>query len=297
VTYLLTNGAPIVRTYSVAAKSRRTIYVDAEQGLGAVSTSAIVRSTNAAVPIVVERAMWWPDGNWIEAHDSAGATVTSSRWALAEGEVGGTRSTLTYVLVANTSPTAGQVQVTVYYEDQGPSQSATYNIAGQSRFNVDMAGAFPQTEGRRFSVLIEGLGGTPPQLVVERAMYSNAGSTVWAAGTNALATPLFANNTFTVTGSGIFPKVLVVDEGSQIQIFNQDPAVIPTDDCQSGGHDISDDPHPGHGDSPEFGGGLRFFGDTRTTANLVTVGSFGIHDHCNGADQKYKARVIVRAAP
>jgi hypothetical protein len=297
ITYLLTNAAPITRIYEVAGNSRRTVYVDAEPGLTSVSTSAIVRSMNPAVPIVVERAMWWPDGNWIEAHDSAGATVTSSRWALAEGEVGGTRSTLTYVLIANTSATAGQVQVTVHYEDQGPSQSNTYTLAGQSRFNVDMATAFPQSEGRRFSVLVEGLGATPPQLVVERAMYSNAGSTVWAAGTNALATPLFANNTFTVTASGIFPKVLVVDEGSQIRITNLDPAAPATIDCSQGGHDISDDPHPTHGDYPDFGVGRLDFGQSRLTNNLVDPGSFGVHDHCNGSDLKWKARVIVRAAP
>jgi hypothetical protein len=294
ITYLLEGGAPIVRQYPLAANSRRTVYVDAEPGLGAVSTSAIVRSLDAAVPIVVERAMWWPDGNWIEAHDSAGATVTSSRWALAEGEVGGTRATLTYVLVANTSATAGQVKVTVFYEDEGPTQEVIYSVAGQSRFNVDMASAFPFTEGRRFSVLVEGLGTPAPQLVVERAMYSNAGTTVWAAGTNALGTPLFADNSFTVTASGIFPKVVVVDEGSQIRITNLDPNAPPTIDCSQGGHDISDDPHPTHGDYPEFGVGRLDFGEFRVTQNLVDPGSFGVHDHCHGSDQKFKARVIVR---
>ena len=33
-----------------------------------------------------------PDGNWTEAHNSAGALVTSPRWALAEGEFGGARA-------------------------------------------------------------------------------------------------------------------------------------------------------------------------------------------------------------
>jgi hypothetical protein len=294
ITYLLTDGAPIVHTYDLLANSRRTVYVDNEPGLANVATSAIVRSTTA-VPIVVERAMWWPDGNWIEAHDSAGATVTSSRWALAEGEVGGTRSWLTYVLLANTSATDGQVKVSVFYEDQGPSQVATYTVPARSRFNVDMAGNFPLTEGRRFSVLIEGQGATPPQLVVERAMYSNAGSTVWAAGTNALATPLFADNTFTVTANGVYPKVLVVDEGSRIQITNLDPNSPPTDDCEFGGHDLSDDPHPGHGESPEFHGGVLAFGESRLTSNLVTIGTFGVHDHCHGMDPRWLAKVIVRA--
>ena len=47
-----------------------------------------VRSTNA-VPIIVERAMWWPQPNWYEAHNAPGTTVTGTRWALAGGEVGG----------------------------------------------------------------------------------------------------------------------------------------------------------------------------------------------------------------
>ncbi len=36
--------------------------------------------------------------------------------------------------------------------------------------------------------LVESLGATPAPIVVERAIYTNAGGRVWAAGTNALAT-------------------------------------------------------------------------------------------------------------
>jgi len=49
---------------------------------------------------------------------------------------------------------------------------------------------FPSSAGRRFGVLVESLGTTPAQLVVERAMYSDAAGVKWAAGTNALATKL-----------------------------------------------------------------------------------------------------------
>ena len=79
----------MVRQYPLAGNSRRTVWVDSDPQLANVSTSAIVRSLDPGVPIVVERAMWWPGSGWTEAHDSAGAVVTSSRWALAEGEVGG----------------------------------------------------------------------------------------------------------------------------------------------------------------------------------------------------------------
>jgi hypothetical protein len=298
VTYLLSGGTQVVRQYGLAAQSRRTIYVDSEPGLANVACSAIVRSLNAAVPIVVERAMWWPDGNWTEAHNSSGAIVTSPTWALADGEVGGTRANQTFVLIANTSPFTATVRVRAFFEDQGEPLDRTYGILPNSRFNVDYSNTIAQ--GRRFSVLIEGAGPTPsqvPQLVVERAMYSNSGTAIWAAGTDALGTPIFPDATFTVTPNGLFPKVLVVDDGVRVTIVNRDPDQADTVDCVPGGHDISDDPHPTHGDNPEFGSGRLTLNQSRQTQNLVTPGAFGVHDHCHGADDRFRGRVIVRFVP
>jgi hypothetical protein len=280
------------------AQSRRTIYVDSEPGLANVATSAIVRSLSAAVPIVVERSMWWPDGNWTEAHNSAGAIVTSPTWALADGEVGGTFANQTFVLIANTSAFTATVRVRAFFEDQGEALDRTYAIPANSRFNVDYSNTIAQ--GRRFSVLVEGAGPTPsqePQLVVERAMYSNSGTAVWAAGTDALGTPIFPPATFIVTPSGLFPKVLVVDDGTRVTVTNQNPVSTPNSDCPAGGHDISDDPHPTHGDNPDFGSGRLDFGQSRLTANLVTPGAFGVHDHCTFPDARFFGRVIVRSTP
>ena len=47
---------------------------------------------------------------WNEAHNSPGATTTGTRWALAEGEVGGPHGAETYILIANTSATCGQAR-------------------------------------------------------------------------------------------------------------------------------------------------------------------------------------------
>ncbi|MBP1776565.1 MAG: hypothetical protein H6Q86_2575, partial [candidate division NC10 bacterium] len=56
---------------------------------------------------------------------------------------------------------------------------------------LDFAAAVPAGAHRRYGVLIESLGTTPAQIVVERAMYSNdTAGVVWAAGTNAVATKL-----------------------------------------------------------------------------------------------------------
>ena len=64
--YLLSTGVTVTKSYSVAPSSRRTIYVDAEQFPGGqllanAALSTVLTSTNS-VPIVVERAMWWPGG-------------------------------------------------------------------------------------------------------------------------------------------------------------------------------------------------------------------------------------------
>jgi hypothetical protein len=191
ITYLLSGGTQVVRQYGLAAQSRRTVYVDTEPGLANVATSAIVRSLNAAVPIVVERAMWWPGGvagPWYEGHNSPGATTTGTVWALAEGEVGGSNGASTYILVANTGTSAASIRVTVYIEGGGTAVR-TFTVPASSRFNVDVATVFGSTVANaRMGALVESLGASPAPIVVERAIYSNAGGRVWAAGTNALAT-------------------------------------------------------------------------------------------------------------
>jgi len=49
----------------------------------------------------------------------------------------------------------------------------------------------PAGAHRRYGVLIESVGTTRAQIVVERAMYANdSAGVVWAAGTNAVATKL-----------------------------------------------------------------------------------------------------------
>jgi hypothetical protein len=138
--------------------------------------------------------MWWPSpaltpNYWTEAHNSPGATQTGSRWALAEGEVGGSQGAETYFLVANTSASAGTARVTLYFED-GSAAEKTVALLPRSRNSVSVSGEFPAAAGRRFGAIIESLGTVPAQIVVERAMYTSPGGVVWAAGTNALATRL-----------------------------------------------------------------------------------------------------------
>jgi hypothetical protein len=151
--------------------------------------SGVVRSTNA-VPIVVERTMWWPGPSltpsyWYEAHNSPGATTTATRWLVAGGDLGGASGAQTYVLVANPSTTAGRARVSVL-EDTGSRVLRDIDLPAKSRTNVEIPAGFAST----FGVLVESLGADPIGIVVERATYGSPGGVTWAAGGNALASPL-----------------------------------------------------------------------------------------------------------
>ncbi len=110
-------------------------------------------------------------------------------WALAEGEVGGPQNAETFVLIANTSSTAGSARVTLYFED-GPPVERTVSVLPNSRTTVNVSADFPAAATARFGTRVESLGATPAQIVVERAMYTEPGGVTWAAGTNALGTKL-----------------------------------------------------------------------------------------------------------
>ena len=188
-TYLLPDGGSVEKRFTVGAQSRFNIWVDYEDArLADTAVSTVIESLNG-VPVIAERAMWWPGTNWQEAHNAAGSTTTGTRWGIADGEQGGARGVDTYLLVANTSETAAGVRVTLLFED-GTTLARDFTVAARSRFNVSVANEFPFASGRRFGALVESAGEQPAQIVVERAMYSNAGGVAWAAGANALATRL-----------------------------------------------------------------------------------------------------------
>lgn len=200
--FLLGDGTVIEHREVVPGESRGTVWVDAlgrDPSLialnpdyarladAAVSTDVIVDN---GVGILVERSMWWPGESttWTEAHNSGGVTVSGTRWALAEGEVGGSRNTKTYALVSNPTSTSATITATLLSENQAP-ETRTYIVGANSRFNIALGEAdfFPNAAGRRVGLIVES-DGVP--IVVERAMYSDAGGQQWAAGTNAVATRL-----------------------------------------------------------------------------------------------------------
>ena len=198
MSYLLENGTTFSRTVDVPANSRRTIWADFDtpDGTTGLPLQNAAFSTKVAVsngvPILVERAMWWPTGpgQWYEAHNSPGSTLTGTLWGLAEGVVlGAPSTTTTFILVANTSPDPATVAVTLLFDGSAPV-TQNFAMSANSRLTVDVGFRFPEARGREFGALVESLGTTPAQIAVERALYNDALGVFWAGGSNQLATRL-----------------------------------------------------------------------------------------------------------
>ncbi|MGE3842812.1 MAG: TolB family protein [Vicinamibacterales bacterium] len=199
VDYLFPDGRVVTKRYDIGGQSRFTVWVD-QEGPAFLDTAVSARIESDA-PILVERAMWWPGptaATWTEAHNSPGALESASRWALADGEVGGSLAWETFILVANTSPYEGLVRVTLYNEASGGVQQRTIRLPANSRTNIPVAapaeyGGFGIGSLGRFSTTVESLpidGGEAARIVVEQSMYSSTPGHAWDAGTNALGLPL-----------------------------------------------------------------------------------------------------------
>ena len=175
--------APVRR----GAHSRFSVFVDAIPGLEATSLATTVTSTNS-VPIVVERAMYWPNGffSYYEGHSSAGSTTAAQRWVVASGN---DRPSETYVLIANTENRAGEVELRALprvNEDVFAPPPLTVQLPPKSRTTVptNVIGGV-----MAYGVLVTSTGPSPVALVVESAAYRST-DVVWSSGTNALATPV-----------------------------------------------------------------------------------------------------------
>jgi hypothetical protein len=185
--YSRSDGSTFTRTYTVRAHSRYSIFVD---GIPGLEHTALATALTSTVPIVAERAMYWPGGyfDYYEGHSSAGSTTTALDWVVAGAANGGTDAAQTYILIANTENRAGQARVTLLPSvptNQPPPSPTVITLPANSRTTVPAA-AISGTYG----ALVASIGASPVQIVVESAVYRTSGGVIWSAGSNALATPV-----------------------------------------------------------------------------------------------------------
>jgi hypothetical protein len=185
--YLMPNKAPVSKTITLAGNSRTTIEVGDQNYSPGVSNTDVSIEIRAQDPIAVERAMYWPAGGpWTDGHNSAGVNSLGVTWAMAEGEVGGSRGFQSYILFANPSDSPTRVRLTFLREGGLPPFSTEFTLGANSRLTqsaADFTGAGQLTLGEKFGVLAESLDGVP--IVIERAMYWNGGGDFFGGGTNA----------------------------------------------------------------------------------------------------------------
>lgn len=185
--YLMPGRTPTTKVLSLPGNSRYTIEIGNQTDAPGVANTDVSVEVKATLPIVVERAMYWPKNGarWTDGHASAGVTSTGTTWALAEGEFGGSRGFQTYVLMANPSGTDAAVRMTLLREGEGRQPiSLEFTVPANQRLTKsaqDFAGLGLQS-GEKFGVVVTSLNGAP--IVVERAMYWNGGGEFWGAGTN-----------------------------------------------------------------------------------------------------------------
>jgi len=187
-------GAAVVKTKTVAPNAR-LIDVESEDPL--LANTAVSTTVTSNVPVISERAMYWPGtaASWVEGHNSFGVTSTETKWGLAEGRVGNppgvpdslTPNFETYLLLANPSTTVANVRVT-FLRNTGAAVVKEYAVGPTSRFNLSVNALVPELVNESFGAIVESLNGVP--IVVERAMYNSSSGVPFAAGTNATATPL-----------------------------------------------------------------------------------------------------------
>lgn len=196
-TFALPTGVTYRKSYTVPGNGRVTLWLDEEliggtKPLSATPVATTIRSVNG-VPIVAERAMWWPGdaSTWYEAHSAAGSSTLSTRWAVADASVGtAAENAYTYLLLANRSPTAGEIRVTLLYADIGTPVSRTFTILPGGRLDISLRDQFPEALARNQGVLVESIGPSPVEFSLERSTYRDANGHRWGAGSSSLATAL-----------------------------------------------------------------------------------------------------------
>jgi hypothetical protein len=178
-------GLAIAKMKTIPANGRVTLNIEQEDA--SLASAAVATSVTAPLPIIVERSQYWPDpaSQWQEAHNSFGVTALARKWGLAEGRVGGSDNAQTYILVA--TPSASTQVTMTFLRENGAPVIKTFSSLLPGRLNVAVGGPdVPEIVNERFGVLIE----SDKPIAVERALYWDAGGIIWAAGSNATATPL-----------------------------------------------------------------------------------------------------------
>ena len=161
-------AAPITKTYTVGANTRRSIYVNGEDpALDEAEISAVITSTNA-VPIVVERAMYLNSNGQLfgAGHESAAVADLSTSWFFAEGATGPFFNM--FILVANPSATDAALELR-YLLPSGQVITRTHVARAHSRLTIGVHDEALELARTPVSTTLQSTNGVA--VLAERAMW------------------------------------------------------------------------------------------------------------------------------
>ena len=249
LTYMLQGGGTITRSLVVDAKSRYTV---AAQDAGQVGVDqAFSTKVTADLPIIVERAMYWPDAQGgISGHNTTGFNFPATTWYLAEGYTGDGFGT--YILIQNPNDATATVDLT-YMLQGGGTIARSVSVGPNSRYTVVAQDTGQVGLNQAFSTKLT----SNQPIIVERAMYfadeghaaggvTTPGSTWYLAegytgagfGTyiliqNPNASSADVTLTYMLQGGGTIVKNISVAANSRYTVVAQDPAQVGVDQAFS----------------------------------------------------------------
>lgn len=169
VTYLLPAGSSLAKTYTVAAHSRATIWVNDEANtFPALASTDVAATFRSDRPVVVERSMYLDAGGlpFGAGHESAAVTAPALDWFLAEGATGDYFDS--FVLIANPNLQAAQVSLRFLLTD-GTVVTHGATVAGNSRRTLWVDTLDARLADAAFSTHVAATNDVP--IVVERSMW------------------------------------------------------------------------------------------------------------------------------
>ena len=165
VTYKSIYGPGTTGTYSVEARSRYTISVDAVVG-DDVDLGVDIHSDT---PVIVERPMYFNYQNkWDGGHDVVGCNQAKTMWYFAEGctRYDSQNQFDTWICIMN--PTDPDTEATVTYMlGSGENVTKTYDVKAAQRITIDVNSDVGP--GQDVSAMVT----CPVPIIVERPMYFN----------------------------------------------------------------------------------------------------------------------------
>ena len=194
VRFLKEDGTQTSQTLTMAGLARATVDPEQLAGTAAASFATVIESTQ---PIIADRRMEW-DATHYGSHGETSIARPETTWYLAEGAT--TSAFNLYYLLQNPHATqAAEVEIRYLRPSPLPPIVKVYTVEPSSRRTIYVNGEDPGLDEAEVSAVVRATNGVA--IIVERAMYTNAGGRLFGAGHESAGIPNLATQWFLAEGA------------------------------------------------------------------------------------------------